>query len=409
MNADRATDPSATESIKAQFARVFGDRPAAVAATRGAAAASRLHVLRAPGRVNLIGEHTDYNEGFVFPMAIEPEVRLACRARDDGRVRLASTAFAGQMVEFSVQQKIARGEPAWANYCKGIAAELIAAGIPLVGMDALISNTLPVGGGLSSSAAIEVATGQALLTISGLEMEPGRLALLCQKAEHEFAGVPVGIMDQTIVAAAKANHAMLLDCRDLSKQFVPIDGRDLRVVIVNSMVKHELTGGEYAERRRQCEQGVAFFRKLKPTVRALRDVTPAEVEAARGQLPDLIYRRCRHVVTENARTLEAAEALGQRHYDAVGDLMLKSHASLRDDYEVSVPELDYLVEQSMTVRGVYGARMTGGGFGGCTVALAQHRAVEPLTEHLKSAYTQKFGKEPQAFVTTATQGVSVVE
>jgi galactokinase len=276
-------------------------------------------------------------------------------------------------------------------------------------MDALIANTLPVGSGLSSSAAIEVATGQALLTLAGTEMDPGRLALLAQKAEHEYAGVPVGIMDMTAVAASKAGHAMLLDCRSLTKQFVPLDGNELRVVIANSMVKHALTGGEYAERRRQCEAGVAYFQQQHPNVKALRDVTVAQVEAAKGKLDDTVYRRCRHVVGENARTVEAASKLTQRRYEEVGELMRKSHQSLRDDYEVSIPQLDFLVDESMTVKGVYGARMTGGGFGGCIVALVQPRAVEPLTEHLKAAYPARFGKEPAVFATTATAGVSVLE
>src|SRR4051794_287830 len=199
--------PTDTAALKEQFHRLFG-------AGRGT---ERVHVIRAPGRVNLIGEHTDYNDGFVLPMAIEPEVRIICRARTDGIVKLVSTAFTDKPVEFSVQKKI---EPSphgsWDNYARGVAAELVAAGIPLVGMDALISNTLPVGGGLSSSAAIEVGSGKAFLTLAGVEMDTSRLALLCQKAEHEFAGVPVGIMDQTIVAAAKSGHAMLLDCRSLS-------------------------------------------------------------------------------------------------------------------------------------------------------------------------------------------------
>jgi galactokinase len=369
----------------------------------------RVHVIRAPGRVNLIGEHTDYNEGFVFPMAIEPEVRLACRARDDGLVRLASSVFPGQIVEFSVQKPIKRGEPAWANYSRGVAAEMVAAGIPLSGMDAMLTNTLPVGGGLSSSAAIEVGTALALLTVSGAEMSPGRIALLSQKAEHEFAGVPVGIMDQTAVASGKAGHAMLLDCRDLSKRFVPIDPKDLRVVIANTMVKHELTGGEYAQRRRQCEEGVAFFRKFNPAVRALRDVTMAQVEAAEGKLPDVVFRRCRHVVGEIARAADGAEKLAHELYDAFGELMVQSHQSLRDDYEVSCAELDSLSEQAMKVRGVYGARMTGGGFGGCIVALTQPRAVEPLAEHLARTYQAQFNIRPTVFATTATAGASVLE
>jgi len=395
----------ALSELYEQFLRTFGGELAVGTGARR----HRPHVIRAPGRVNLIGEHTDYNEGFVFPMAIEPEVRLACRGRDDGCVRLASTAFPGQVVEFSVQKKIERGEPAWTNYSRGVAAELVAAGIPLSGMDALISNTLPVGGGLSSSAAIEVATALALLTVSGVDMDRGRIALLCQKAEHDYAGVPVGIMDQTAVASGKAGHAMLLDCRDLSKKFVPIDPRDLRVVVANSMVKHELRGGEYALRRKQCEQGVAFFRRRDPRVRALRDVTMEQIESARGELPDVVYRRCRHVVAENARTIEAAAKLAAERYEEVGDLMLQSHSSLRDDYEVSCPELDFLVEEAMKVKGIYGARMTGGGFGGCIVALAQPRAVESLIAHLTSSYEPRFHKRPTVFATTATAGASVLE
>ena len=369
----------------------------------------RVHVVRAPGRVNLIGEHTDYNDGFVFPMAIEPEVRLACRAREDGLVRIASSAYSGQIVEFSVQKPIERGQPAWANYSRGVAAEMVAAGIPLCGMDCMMTNSLPVGGGLSSSAALEVGTALALLTVSGSEMSAERIALLSQKAEHEYAGVPVGIMDQTAVASGRAGHAMLLDCRDLSKRFIPIDPKDLRVVIANTMVKHELTGGEYAQRRKQCEEGVAFFRKTNPAVKALRDVTIPQVEAAKGKLSDVVFRRCRHVVGENLRATDGADRLAREQYDAFGDLMVQSHASLRDDYEVSCPELDFLADQAMKVKGVYGARMTGGGFGGCIVALAQPRAVEMLAEHLTRTYEAHFKIRPTVFATTATAGASVLD
>jgi galactokinase len=391
---------NAYAEVREQFHKAFGG---------GAAGAPAVRIIRAPGRVNLIGEHTDYNDGFVLPMAIEPEVQLACRAREDGLVRLASTAFPGQVVEFSVQKKVEGGEPKWANYSRGVAAELLGAGIPLVGMDALLANTLPVGGGLSSSAAIEVATARALLAMVGQDMNGDRLALLCQRAEHEFAGVPVGIMDQTIVATGKAGHAMLLDCRSLEKQYVPIDAKELRVAIVNSMVKHELSGGEYAERRRQCEEGVAMFRSQHPSIRALRDVTPAQVEEARFALPDEVYRRCRHVVSENARTTSAAALLTQRRYEEAGKLLVESHASLRDDYEVSIPELDFLAEEAVKVRGVYGARMTGGGFGGCIVALMQPQFVDGMIERVSKAYSQKFGIAPATYVTTATAGAGVVE
>jgi galactokinase len=387
---------SPTAELRQKFAEVFS-------------AGGKVHVVRAPGRVNLIGEHTDYNDGYVLPMAIEPEIRFVCRSRDDGKVRLASTAFAGQITEFSVNKKIERGEPAWTNYPRGIIAELIAAGIPLPGMDCLISNTLPVGGGLSSSAALLVGTARCLLALAGLEIDPQRLALLAQKAEHEFAGAPVGIMDQTIVASAKPGHAMLLDCRDLTKSYVPLDANELRVVIVNSMVKHELSGSEYGERRHQCEEAVAFFAKETPAVKSLRDVSMKLVEEAKGKLKDMVFRRARHVVGEIARTTKFAALLGKKEYDDAGELMVQSHNSLRDDYEVSIPELDFLVEAAMTVKGVYGARMTGGGFGGCIVALTQPRAVEPLTQHINQAYPAKFGRQANVFVTTATAGASVVE
>ncbi|MBV8779863.1 MAG: galactokinase [Phycisphaerae bacterium] len=378
-----------------QFKTIFGSE-------------GKIHTIRAPGRVNLIGEHTDYNDGFVFPMAIAPEVTVVCRARSDGKVRVASTVFPGQIAEFSINGKIDLGEPKWSNYVRGVAAELIDAGVPLVGMDALMTNTLPVGGGLSSSAAVLVANGLALLTLAGTTMDPSRLALIAQRAEHEFAKVPSGIMDQTIVASGKAGHAMLLDCRDLSKTFIPLDKKEIHVAVVNSMVKHELSGGEYAQRRLECETGVKHFQKQNPSVRALRDVTLQQLESARGDLSDVVYRRCRHVIGENTRTTEAAADLAKRHYEEVGEKMVASHNSLRDDYEVSCEELDFLVTEAMRIKGVYGARMTGGGFGGCIVALVQPRSVETFTNTINSSYEKKFNRKPGLFVTDATAGASVI-
>jgi galactokinase len=387
---------SPNEPLKQQFEQTFGP-------------GGRTHVVRSPGRVNLIGEHTDYNDGFVFPMAIEPEVRMVCRGRDDGKVNLASTAFPGESAEFSLQGRIERGKPTWANYSRGVAAQLVGAGIPLTGMDALISNTLPVGSGLASSAALEVATACCFLALGGLDMDMSRLALICQKAEQDYAMVPCGIMDQTAVISARAGHAMLLDCRDLSRQYIPLDANELRVVIVNTMVKHELSGTEYADRRRQCEEGVAHFRKQNPAVKALRDVSIKQVEEAQTQLGDQVFRRCRHITTENARTMEAAKMLGRKEYEQAGRLMVLSHNSLRDDYEVSCPELDFLAAEAMKVKGVYGARMTGAGFGGCIVALAQPRAVDALIEHVTTTYQQKFGLAPTAYVTNPTAGAKILE
>jgi galactokinase len=383
------------EELKTRFSQLFGAGP-------------KVRIVRAPGRVNLIGEHTDYNDGFVFPMAIEPEVKVVCRGRKDDVIRIASSVYPNEFVEFSLQKKIERAKPAWGNYVRGVAAELIKAGIPLSGMDALIANSLPVGSGLSSSAAIEVSIARAILVLAGLEIDANRLALICQKAEHDYPQVPCGIMDQMIVTAARAGQAMMLDCRDLNKQFVPINPKELRVVIVNSMVKHDLGDSQYAIRRKQCEEGVAILKRDHPQIMALRDVTPQQVEAAKGRMSEVVHRRCRHVVTENLRVIEMAQKLLLQHYDEVGELMVKSHNSLRDDYEVSCAELDFLVEQAMKVKGVYGARMTGGGFGGSIVALIQPRSFEALAEHLHKTYTAKFERQPTVFATTATAGASVL-
>jgi len=343
-------DQEANQRLRERFTQVFG----------AASPEVRTHIVRAPGRVNLIGEHTDYNEGLVFPMAIEPQITMVCRTRSDDLVKIASTVFPNEFVEFSVQKKVERGKPPWGNYVRGVAAGLIAAGIPLSGMDALVCNTLSVGGGLASSAALELAAARAMLFLVGLSIGPDRLALICQKAEHDYAQVPVGIMDQMIVCAARSGHAMLLDCRDLSKQFVALDPNELRIVVANTMVKHDLVGGEYAMRRRQCEEGVAVLRRRHADLKALRDVTMPQLDASRSDLSEVVFRRCRHVISENGRTAAMAQNLKEQQYDDAGELMVQSHNSLRDDYEVSCPELDFLVDKAMQVKSVYGARMTGG-------------------------------------------------
>lgn len=394
MHLDNAT-------LRLQFAQVFSP-------------SGRVRIVRAPGRVNLIGEHTDYNEGFVFPMAIEPEVRIACRVRDDGKVRLASTMFPGEVVEFSVDgpiPKAARGH--WSNYPRGAAAQLKAAGVPLTGMDALFTNSLPGGGGLSSSAAVEVATAHAFLALMNYSVEPMRLAQLCQKAEHEYAGVPCGIMDQMIVATAKLGHAMLFDCRSFMRKAIAIPDEDIRVVIANSMVKHDLTGADgksaYATRREQCQAAVAYFASVDPAIKSLRDVSMSMVEGSGGKLDECSWRRARHVVGETQRCQEAAAGLIAKDYVRVGELMRQSHVSLRDDYDVSCAELDFLVEEAMGVRGVYGARMTGGGFGGCIVALTRPEASDHLINHLRTVYKGKYEIDPVVFATRATSGAGVME
>ena len=366
-------------------------------------------VVRAPGRVNLIGEHTDYNDGFVCPMAIGPHILLLCRRRPDRTLRLASSMFEAPPVEVNLDEVIARGTPSWTNYVRGPAALLKAQGVEPAAMDVLFVNTLPPGGGLSSSAAMEVGTAVALLHLAGSHMDKAAIAKLAQRAEHEFAGVPCGIMDQMVVASGVAGHAMLLDCRSLETRNVPVDPADVRVVVVNSMVKHELTGGEYAERRRQCEEGVKYFHGLDPSVTALRDVSLEQVEAAEDALDPLVFRRCRHVVTETARTQRFADLMATRDYAAAGDLMIESHISMSDDFQITTPELDFLAHAATNLQGCYGSRMTGGGFGGCTVSLVKPEAAEDFVKQLQAAYRDRYDLNPEAFATAATDGAAVVE
>jgi galactokinase len=401
-----------TVDLKAAFETAFGT-------------AGGVRFVLAPGRVNLIGEHTDYNDGFVCPMAIEPHVLFAFRSRPDDLVRVGSTQFPGQTIEFHLRGKI---EPLpdkenWANYVRGIAAELIGKGIPLTGMDCMLANTLPPGSGLSSSAAVEVGMGRALLATAGQEVAGPELALIAQKAEHNFPKVKCGIMDQMIVANGRIGHAMLLDCRSLERQYIPIDSRDLRVVITNSMHKHALAAHEdklvmpdgtvhagtpYNMRRLACETGVAAIAKKHPQVKALRDATMTMLDEAKPLLNDLIYRRCRHVITENNRCEQFGPMLSKSLYDEAGELMVQSHVSLRDDYEVSAEPLDFLAAEAMKIKGVYGSRMTGAGFGGCTVSFVQPRAVDAFTETIQAAYQRKYNKTPQVIVTTATDGARVL-
>ena len=383
------------ENLVMQFSAVFGN-------------AGDVRIVRAPGRVNLIGEHTDYNDGFVFPMAIEPEIRVVFRKRADQLVRVASTNYPDQIVEFSVEKQIARGPEAWANYVRGVAAGLMENQLQLPGMDALYTSTLPLGGGLSSSAAMQVSTALAFLSLLNQSMDRMEMARICQRAENNFVGLPCGIMDQMIVSTAKAGHATLFDCRALQSTFVPIQP-DIRVVICNSMVKHELTGSEYADRKNDCEAGVAFLKKTWPDIKALRDVTLEQLNSVQDQMPEIPFKRCRHVISENARCIEAATCLEKQNYKRFGQLMAGSHVSLWQDYQVSCAELDFLVDKAYQIRGVYGARMTGGGFGGCIVALCQADVVERLAAHLKKEYLKAFQIDPTIFATMATSAAGVME
>ncbi|HTS74960.1 MAG TPA: galactokinase [Bryobacteraceae bacterium] len=330
-------------------------------------------VFRAPGRVNLIGEHTDYNGGFVMPAAIDLATYVAVEARDDRELLVSSENF-DQPRQFPLNDPDARAEGAWSDYVRGVAVTLERAGFHLRGATLSIRSDVPVGSGLSSSAALEVACAQALLAVSGTSLPGPELARLCQRAENEFVGVQCGIMDQFASCCGRADHAMLLDCRSFAWRMIPLPAR-VRLVICDTKVRRQLQSGDYNHRRAECEQGVRMLQSVDPSIRSLRDASLAILERAR--LPEIIHRRCRHVIKENSRTLRAAEALESDDLALFGRLMSESHESLRDDYQVSCPELDLMVRIAQALPGVYGSRMTGAGFGGCTLALLdQERAAE---------------------------------
>jgi galactokinase len=367
-------------------------------------------LFRAPGRVNLIGEHTDYNDGFVLPMAIDRETVIAARPHDGRRVRIYSLNV-DEHVEFDLDQPGERERGIWLDYIEGVARALERRGVRLRGADLAISSDVPVGAGLSSSAALEVSAGLALASVSGIEVDKVELALAGQEAEHTYVGAKVGIMDQFIAALGRAGHALLIDCRTLETTAIPVDTTETLIAICDSRVKHELSASEYNTRRSECEQGVELLRRegLKD-IRALRDVSAADLQKYEHALPEKVRQRCRHVVTENARTRAAADALTNGRLQEMGQLMLASHESLRHDYEVSCRELDALVAIAMSIKGAaLGARMTGGGFGGCTVNLVRRDALENFRETITREYISATGQTPNIYVSEAGEGAREVQ
>jgi len=359
-------------------------------------------VYRAPGRVNLIGEHTDYNDGFVLPAAIEFYCWAAAAPRGDGKLVIYSENF-NETVEASLDSLLPLAKKHWANYPLGVAWALRRAGKPINGANIYIAGEVPLGAGLSSSAAVEVSVALALLQQSGNAENRAELAQLCQKAENEFVGARVGIMDQFISCFGRASHALLLDCRSLEHEFVKLPA-DVQLVICNTMVRHELSSGKYNERRAECEEGVRILRSALPEVRALRDVTLSELEDHRQNITPKVFARCRHVITENGRVKRAVEALHKGDTAALGPLLEDSHRSLRDDYEVSCRELDLMVEIAGAQCGLIGARMTGGGFGGCSINLVESAAVSDFRRNVAAAYSSKTGLTPDIYVSPASEG-----
>ncbi len=363
-------------------------------------------VFRAPGRVNLIGEHTDYNDGFVMPAAIGFSCWVALAPRDDHNLVIHSENFADS-VEVNLDNDMPAPSGKWCDYPLGVAWVLQRAGHNLRGANLLIHGEVPLGAGLSSSAALEISTGLALLDNSGYPVERTRLALLCQRAENEFVGARCGIMDQFISCHGQAGHGLMLDCRSLDFQLIPIPS-GVNLVICNTMVKHEHGSGEYNVRRAECEEGVRELAKVLPGIRALRDVGLAQLQENRDRLREVVYKRCRHVVTENDRVRTAALALQNGAIQPLSKLMADSHRSLRDDYEVSCAELDLMVNLASQQKGVYGARMTGGGFGGCTINLVRAENTSEFQLGVSKGYHSATGRYPEIYVCEASQRAEMI-
>jgi galactokinase len=385
---------TAGEKLRPRFREIYAQEP---------------ELYRAPGRVNLIGEHTDYNDGYVFPAAIDLFTWIAIAPNPDKAIRVRSENL-HESVEFGVDSGALGQLPKepWSRYVSGVARALEENGHALRGANVLIQGEVPIGAGVSSSAALEVAVGYALLANAGVRIECRKLAQLCQRAENDFVGTRCGIMDQLASACSKQDHALLLDCRSLEFRMLRVPS-ELRLVICNTMVKRELASSAYNTRRAECEEGVRILAQRFPGVRALRDVTFEQLESCRGTMAQNIYKRCRHVVTEDQRVLFAADALSRHRLDDLARAMAESHASLRDDYEVSCAELDLLVDLAAGQTGVHGSRMTGAGFGGCTINLVEAHAVDAFRHRLSADYKKRTGLTPDIFICNAANGVTQVE
>jgi galactokinase len=381
-----------SKNLRTEFQTFFGREP---------------RLFRAPGRVNLIGEHTDYNGGFVLPMAIEYAATVAVAERDDRKIRVCSSNLNQQNeIDLDAPEQKLRGS--WIDYVEGVARILEREGVKLRGADLLISSDVPSGAGLSSSAALEISVGLALSEISGQTVGRVKLALIGQAAEHEFVGAKVGIMDQFISALGKKEHALLIDCRSLEAEQIPLETKEVSIVICDSKVKHKLANSEYNTRRAECEKGVEILQEFLPDISQLRDVHGDDFKKYESNLPEVIRKRCRHVVTEIERTLKAGEALKKNDFKEFGRLMFLSHASLKNDYEVSSRELDLLVSIAQSCSGVLGARMTGGGFGGSTVNLVRRENLTEFTEKIAAQYERETKLKTSVYISGAADGAGEI-
>ena len=390
------SDSARIAEIERRFGDLFGEPPE--------------FIVRAPGRVNLIGEHTDYNDGFVFPAAIDRDVMIAGSPRRDRQVRTYALNF-NQSSTFPLDnvQLASEGREKWSNYLRAMAWVFHQEGLGTQGMNCATMGNVPLGAGLSSSAALLVAGGLALCAAGRLELDPIRLALLAQRAEREFVGVNVGIMDQYISAMGQKDHALLIDTRSLTCEAVPLPRTGMAIVIADSNKKRGLVDSEYNTRRSECERAVEILKQFLPDIVALRDVSVESFERYQDRLPEVTRKRARHVITEDMRTLESVAALKAGDLQRFGTLMNESHESLRVDYEVSCKELDALVGAARSVEGVYGARMTGAGFGGCTVSIVMSESVELFQKQVSERYKQATGLNTAIYVTTASQGAQRIK
>lgn len=361
-------------------------------------------MIRSPGRVNLIGEHTDYNEGFVLPAAIDKEIIFAIAPRGDERCRFYAVDF-NQHHE-TVLDSVEKSEKGWPNYLLGVVAELQKAGAALRGFDVVFGGDIPIAAGLSSSAAIEAGLAFALNEMFHLHIETLTLVKLAQQAENQFVGVRCGIMDQFINLFGKKNTVVKLDCRSLEYEYVPFARSDIRIVLCDTRIKRELAFSEYNVRRQQCEEGVRLLQKHENGIRSLRDVDLAFLERHRGELNPVVYRRCEFVVRENVRVLAGCDDLRRSDFKTFGKRMYESHQGLRNEYEVSSPELDSLVDIASRTEGVLGARMMGAGFGGCTINLVEASRLQEFSIAVQQQYQQRLGKEVGIHVSKIVSGTS---
>lgn len=364
-------------------------------------------MVRSPGRVNLIGEHTDYNEGFVLPAAVDKAIFFAV-APGQGKSCVLHAHDLGESHTFELGH-FGKSEKSWPNYLIGVVDQLQRAGCGLVGFNCVFGGDIPIGAGMSSSAAIEAGLAFSLNKMFGLGLDPLTLVKLAQKAENEFVGVRCGIMDQFINIFGRQDSVLKLDCRSLAYRYYPFARKDLRIVLCDTLVKRELAGSEYNVRRQQCEAGVNLLAKYKPELKSLRDVPLEFLEAHRSEFKPVVFRRCDYVLRENIRVEQACADLEKGDFYSFGQRMYGSHEGLRDDYEVSCRELDILVEAAGRVKGVLGSRMMGAGFGGCTINLVEDRAVDSLKEKAVQSYLAEFGKEPKLYISRLESGTETIE